>query len=50
MKRKLMGMEAIGKGYAIPAVEIYCFANGKIAEIWMARNHVSIYQQLGLAA
>jgi len=49
MKGNFMGLEATGKQYKIPAVEIYRLANGKIVEAWLIRNFASIFQQLGLA-
>lgn len=49
MKGNFMGMEATGKQYTIPAVEIYRLANGKIVEAWFVRNLASMFQQLGLA-
>jgi len=48
MKGNFMGMEATGKQYTIPAVEIYRLANGKITEAWFVRNLTSMFQQLGL--
>ena len=49
MKGNFMGMEATGKQYTIPAVEIYRLVDGKIAEAWFLRNFASMFQQLGLA-
>jgi len=49
MKGNFMGMEATGKQYTIPAVEIYRLAEGKITEAWFVRNFASVFQQLGLA-
>lgn len=48
MKGNFMGMEATGKQYTIPAVEIYRLANGKITEAWFVRNLALMFQQLGL--
>ncbi|MFQ5796646.1 MAG: ester cyclase [Candidatus Bipolaricaulia bacterium] len=48
MKGNFMGMEATGKQYTIPSIEIYRLANGKITEIWMARDIASTLQQLGV--
>jgi steroid delta-isomerase-like uncharacterized protein len=48
MKGNFMGMEATGKQYTIPAVEIYRLANGKIVEAWFVRPYTSMFQQLGL--
>ena len=49
MQGNFMGMEATGKRFTIPAIEIYRFFNGKIAEIWEARDMGAMMQQLGLA-
>ena len=49
MKGSLMGMEATGKQFTVPAIEIYRFANGKITEMWVARDTASIMKQLGVA-
>jgi steroid delta-isomerase-like uncharacterized protein len=48
MKGNFMGMEATGKQYTIPAIEIYRLANGKIVEVWLVRPYTSMFQQLGL--
>ncbi len=47
MSGPFMGMEPTGKSYTAPAIEIYRFESGKIAEIWMVRNVASMLQQLG---
>lgn len=46
MRGPFMGMEATGKSYTAPAIEIYRFEAGKIAEIWMIRNAANMFQQL----
>ena len=48
MQGNFMGMEATGKRFTIPSIEIYRFANGKIAEIWEARDTASMMRQLGI--
>jgi steroid delta-isomerase-like uncharacterized protein len=38
IKKTILSMEGTGKSYSIPGIEIYRFADGKITEIWMARD------------
>lgn len=48
MKGSFMGMEATGKRFTVPAIEIYRFAGGKIVEAWEARDMGTMMQQLGV--
>ena len=47
MKGSFMGMKPTGKKFMIPAIEIYQFANGKITNVWMARDTLAISMQVG---
>jgi steroid delta-isomerase-like uncharacterized protein len=44
---ELMGMPATGKPIAITSIEIFRFADGKIAEQWVAVDNMGMLQQLG---
>lgn len=48
MKGNLMGMEATGKTFTAPAIEIWRFANGKLIEHWQARDTLSAGIQMGI--
>ncbi len=48
MKGSFMGMEATGKRFTVPAIEIYRFAGGKIVEAWEARDMGTMMQQLAV--
>jgi steroid delta-isomerase-like uncharacterized protein len=43
-----MGMEATGKGFTNPAIEIWRFADGKVVEMWMARDLLTVLTQTGV--
>ena len=42
VKDPILGLEGTGKSYSIPGIEIYRFADGKITEIWMARDTLAV--------
>jgi len=48
MKGSFMGMEATGKRFTCPAIEIWRFANGKITGLWMARDLLTQSMQTGM--
>lgn len=44
----LMGMEPTGESFSIPAIEVYRFVDGKIAESWEGRDMGELMRQLGV--
>jgi len=48
MKGNFMGVEATGKKFMIPAIEIWRFSDGKLIELWMARDLLTQSIQTGL--
>jgi len=48
MKGSFMGVEATGKKFTIPAIEIWRFDNGKLRELWMARDLLTQSIQTGM--
>jgi steroid delta-isomerase-like uncharacterized protein len=43
----LMGIPASGKEVTFPALSLYRFAGGQIAELWIAYDTLTILQQIG---
>ena len=43
-----MGMEANGKKFVNPSIEIWRFAGGKVAEMWMVRDMFTVLTQTGV--
>jgi len=48
MKGDLFGMAATGKKFSTPAIEIWRFENGKLKEMWMARDTLTQGVQMGI--
>ena len=48
MKGDLFGMAATGKKFSTPAIEIWRFENGKLKEMWMARDILTQGVQMGI--
>jgi steroid delta-isomerase-like uncharacterized protein len=48
MKGVFMDVPATGKNVSIPAIEIWRFENGRIKEIWMARDILTFLTQAGV--
>ncbi len=44
----LSGIPPTGKRITLRGLELYRFANGKIAECWLAYDNLSLMQQLGV--
>lgn len=45
---EFQGMPATGKQIAVPQIALHRIQNGKIAEVWVSSDDVSMMQQLGL--
>ncbi len=45
LEKNVLGLEASGKSYEVPGIEIYRFVDGKITEIWMARDTLAVGMQ-----
>ena len=48
MKGSIMGMEATGKQFTCPAIEIWRFSDGKVTGLWMARDLLTQSMQIGI--
>jgi steroid delta-isomerase-like uncharacterized protein len=48
MKGDFMGVLATGKSFMTPAIEIWRFENGRIKEMWMARDLLTTMTQTGV--
>jgi steroid delta-isomerase-like uncharacterized protein len=45
---EFQGMPATGKQIVVPQIAVHRIQNGKIAEVWVSSDDVSMMQQLGL--
>ena len=44
---EVMGIVSHGKRVTVPEIQIYCIANGRIAERWYVADRLGLWQQLG---